>query len=794
MTKQQQLLHELHQCIQQYQQRPQDVSNLKKMGGLYFRLGKLQEARQAFEFALQFQPFDTDLHYKMGMSYLKTEDPQAIEHFSKVLQYHPKKDVQPRLIAKLKLAKAYKFDEQYDQARKFTEQVLKKEPENASALSLLGQLEQQAGKNERAHELFQKVVELKPDNPAAHLNLGSTALLLQRTSEAIQHYEQAIGMQPNWATPYRELSRCYQSEGDSDKALTLLKKAIQLAPQEVENYRYLDAFYRSQGNYKAAIQVAKKITKLKPDDAEAWFNIGSSMTQLGITKDCLPYFEKAFELLPTAQAAYAIGNVYKIDKKTDLANQWFAKTLELDDTYFGAQYQLIANRAAHCDWSQRAADEQLLLDTLQQHVESERHDIPVPTLYFNYFDIPMAWHKKFNQHYAKTSKQQGERLKKQRSFEHTPGPRKRLKIGYISPDFRNHPVGRLVAELFQQHDRSKVEVYGYSLSTAQQDDPIRSKIEAGFDVFRELCFHPTVGAAEQIYEDGIDILVDLGGHTAHTRPDILAMQPAPIQAHMIGYPNTMGASYMQYMLADPYLVPEQVFEFYTEKVVQLPSSFVGVRPKMPAVEVSRSEMGLPEEGFVFMAFNRPSKIEPELFRVWMNILRAVPASVLWLSDFEEQTRRNLRQFAQQAGITPDRLIFAQWQPYGKYLKSHELADLFLDTWHYSAGSTAIAALGAGLPVLTCMADNNAARMGASIVAASGLTDLICRTLAEYEEKAIALAKNDIYLQQLRQQLVPKQQELLLFDNKRFAKHLEQAFQELWHRYEAGESPDHIFIT
>jgi predicted O-linked N-acetylglucosamine transferase (SPINDLY family) len=493
----------------------------------------------------------------------------------------------------------------------------------------------------------------------------------------------------------------------------------------------------------------------------------------------LPYFEKAYSLNPTAQAAYAIGNIHQTNKALNQADEWFQKTLEQDEEYYTATYQLIANRAAHADWSQRTEDERLILETLKTHIDSGNINLPLPTLYFNYFNIPMEWHKAFNEHYAKAHEQRGEQLRKQFPIQHQIEPKKRLKIGYISPDFRNHPVGRLVADLFQHHDRTQFDIYAYSLSTAKANDPFYPRIKAGVDVYRELAFTPTVEAARQIVADGIDILIDLGGHTAHTRPDILAMQPAPIQAHMIGYPNTMGAKYMQYILADQYLVPEHVFEYYTEKVVHLPAAFVGALPQLPDMELTRKEVGLPEEGIVFVGFNRPSKIEPEIFSAWLQILKAVDGSVLWLSDLPKRTRNNLRQVAKRQQVNPSRLYFSEWQPYGKYLKSHQLCDLFLDTWHYSAGSTAVAALGAGLPVLTITDDGNASRMGACIVAAAGLKDIVCENVESYVRKAIQLAQQPELLQYYKDHLREHRAELLLFDNERFARGLEGAFWGMW---------------
>ena len=771
---------QLQVCLNQLKTNPQDLNLILQASDLFFQLNDLEQAIKGYEYVSQFQPFNTAIFYKLGLCHLKRQDfAAAIEALEKVLQLHDPNDQKARQMAKTKLAKAYKLDKQYDKSRKLLEQVLQKEPNNVSALSMLGELEQQAENTPEAHALFLKVIQLVPDNAAAFLNVGNTAFIQKDFEAAIGYYQKSIDLKPNWATPYREMARACESLGQVDKALVLLKTALQLAPNEGENYKYLVAFYRTQGKNKEALELSKRWTKVESNSAEAWFNVGSIMKQLGIIGDCMPYFEKSFELKPTASAAYELGSLHSIANELDLADHWFQQALTVESDYHSAIYELIINRTAKCDWSQRAADKALLLATLQQQLENKERDLPLPMLSFNSFDLPMELHRACNIHFAQLQEKKGAQLLKLFPIQHNVQPKSRLKIGYISPDFRDHAVGRIIAQLFKHHDRNKFSVYGYTLTTAPKEDIYRATIEAGFDVFRDFCFTPSLEAAQQIVADGIDILIDLGGHTAYTRPEIVAMQPAPIQAHFMGYPDTTGANYIQYMLADPYLVPETVFDFYTEKVVHLPHAFLGIPPTIPDITMTKAEMGLPEKGVVFAAFNRPTKIEPEIFEVWMNILKAVDDSVLWLSYLSEVTRENIVRSAQKAGVNPDRIIFAPWQPYNNYLKMHQLCDLFLDTWHYSAGATSVAAISMGLPILTVVADNYTSRMGASILAASGLEELICPDLATYQDKAIALAQHPTRLAALKQYLLDHLHELPLFDNQQFARNLETAYWQMW---------------
>ena len=352
-----------------------------------------------------------------------------------------------------------------------------------------------------------------------------------------------------------------------------------------------------------------------------------------------------------------------------------------------------------------------------------------------------------------------------------------MRIGYISPDFRNHPVGKLIFQMFAHHDHSRYEIYAYS--TVDIRDDITETIIDGCDFFTDISSLSTEAAAQRIYEDQIHILIDLAGYTNHNRVEVLALQPAPIQIQWLGYPNTMGAEFIQYILADRWLIPPEIATYYTEEVIYLPQAFIASPLPISDKPITRQDFGLSKNAFVFCCFNSHYKIDPQVFEVWMDILQEVPHSVLWL--WEGHGKDNLIQEANKRSIDSKRLVFATSLPHEEYLARYALADLYLDTFIYNAGSTACAALWGGVPLLTLAGNTNAARMGASIAAAAGLETTICHSIDEYKEKAIYFAKHPQELHKLSQQLKDRTT-LPLFQVENFVRQLESALEQIWSKW------------
>jgi protein O-GlcNAc transferase len=370
----------------------------------------------------------------------------------------------------------------------------------------------------------------------------------------------------------------------------------------------------------------------------------------------------------------------------------------------------------------------------------------------------------------------------------------KLTLGYLSADFQEHAVGRLIAELIEKHDRRRFAIFGYSYGR-DDSSPIRSRLVKGFDRFRDLKDASFAQAARHIQADEVDILVDLTGYTGQARTQIMAFRPAPIQVNFLGYPGTMGASFIDYILVDDFVVPPDQQPYFTEKLVHLPGCYQvnDSRRETAAHTPARAECGLPDAGFVFCCFNNTYKFTTEVFEVWMRLLKAVPGSVLWLLEANGFVPANLRREARARGTAPERLVFAPPVPMPRHLARHRLADLFLDTLPYNAHTTASDALWMGCPVLTVAGQTFASRVAGSLLRTIGLPELITTSLQEYEQMALRLAGEPDLLANLRARLQSNRATSGLFDGGQFARGLEQAYIAMWDIYTSGNQP-HAFAV
>jgi predicted O-linked N-acetylglucosamine transferase (SPINDLY family) len=373
---------------------------------------------------------------------------------------------------------------------------------------------------------------------------------------------------------------------------------------------------------------------------------------------------------------------------------------------------------------------------------------------------------------------------------------KRIRVGYFSPDFRNHPVSFLTAEIFELHNRDTFEIYGFSLKNAPEGDPMRMRLKASFDHFFNLEEMSDLDAVELIRELNIDIAVDMAGHTEFGPTEIFSYRPAPVQINYLGYPGTSGAEYMDYIVADKTLIPEESQKYYTEKIIYMPGSYlVDDSCRQPSsISFSRLELGLPNDKFVFCCFNNSYKFNKKMLQSWANILLAVSESVIWISENNTLFRENLlREFA-FLGIEQARIIFApKVDSMSDHLARIATADLFLDTLPFNAHTTAVDALKAGLPLLTCIGQSFAGRVAASLLNTIGIPELIASSMSEYELKAIDLARNPSMLIGLKQKLLQNRACSELFDSKAYTKNLELAYKEINERYLNGSNLDHLYV-
>ena len=354
---------------------------------------------------------------------------------------------------------------------------------------------------------------------------------------------------------------------------------------------------------------------------------------------------------------------------------------------------------------------------------------------------------------------------------------------------------RLIVKMLELHDRSAFEIHGFSFGP-DYDDGMRKRLVKTFDTFHDVRDVPDQGIAELARSQGIDIAIDLTGYTQNGRWTIFSYRTAPIQVSYLGYPGSMGADFIEYIIADHTLIPEQSQKFYAEKIVYMPHCYQVSDNSRPTSEanVSRGQLGLPEAGFVFCCFNTNLKITPREFDIWMRLLTAVEGSILWLQRSNEWAEVNLKKEAEARGVDPGRLIFTKKCDYSEYLMRMSTADLFLDTFTYNAGAIANDALWCGLPVLTLQGQSYVARMASSLLTAIGLPELITTSADEYEQLALDLATNPEKLSVIKDRLSTERDNSVLFDTGQFTKDIETAYRRMYDRYFNGETPAHLFVN
>jgi predicted O-linked N-acetylglucosamine transferase (SPINDLY family) len=566
--------------------------------------------------------------------------------------------------------------------------------------------------------------------------------------EAIEKYNQALKIKPNYFEAYNNLGITQMELGQLDIAVKSFEAVLFVNSNYEEAYNNLGIVLNMQGKVNAAIKCYKKAINIKPNYAEAYSNLGNLMIDLKQLENAADNYLHAYELKP--EIPYNLGNI--IHTKMHLSD-W--NVLEI----------FIEKLKDKIHKTHRVIDPFSLLaiiDNPQLHQKAA--EIYINDKYPKNHDLPLI--KKYPRH-------------------------KKIRIGYFSPDFRVHPVANLTAELYEIHDRSSFEVHAFSFGPDTNDE-MNLRIKAGVDFFHDVqsMSHKEVALLSRSLE--LDIAIDLGGFTQDTRTEIFAMQAAPIQVNYLGYSSTMGAEYIDYIIADKILIPEDKRQHYSEKVVYMPDSFM-VNDKSIRT-FTREEMGLPNNGFIFSCFNHHYKITPSVFTGWMRILSKVDGSVLWLASGNKTGISNLRKEAEKNNIDGSRLIFATRLDLREdHLSRIKLADLFLDTLPYNAHATTSDALQVGLPVLTCVGESFASRVAASLINSVNLPELITNNHEEYEKLAIELATKPEKLKNIKEKLDSNLTSSPLYDTPLYVKQLEMAFEEMYERYQKKLKVEHIDV-
>ena len=640
---------------------------------------------------------------------------------------------------------------QFPEARALCERLLEMNPKDEAALLKLANCQLRQGSAEAALLSYDRVLGIRPEYADALNNRGIALIKLNRPKEALASYDRALAATPDYPEALYNRGNALLDLRRPGEALASYDRALAIKPGDPELlYNRGIALFKLQRSQEALASYERALA-LRPGNIEALYNRGLALLELGRHEELIESFKMLLSIKPDCD--YAMG--YLLQARTQCC-EW-------------AEYDTSAARIAEDARAGKRAD---LPYNFLVVSESPADQLQCSRTYVA-DKYPAAARPVWR----------GER------YDHD-----RIRLAYLSADLRNHATAWLMAGLFEAHDRTRFEITALSLGPDANDE-MKARLTRAFDRLVEVSGKSDEEVALLLRELEIDIAVDLKGFTKHCRPGILAHRATPVQVSYLGYPGTLGADYIDYIIGDRTVIPPEHQAFYSEKVVYLPDCYQvnDSKRQIAAHAPTRAQAGLPERGFVFCCFNNNHKINPGVFDIWMRLLREVDGSVIWLLEDNPVAARNLRREAERRGVAPGRIVFAPRVKMEEHLARHRLADLFLDTLPYNAHTTASDALWAGLPVLTQLGPTFAGRVAASLLEAVGLPELITRSREDYEALALKLATDGDLLSGIKDKLAANRATCPLFDTDRFRRHIEAAYITMSERAQRGESPSSIIV-
>lgn len=691
-------------------------------------------------------------------------------------------------------------------------------PEDVDGLQTLGVIALRANKPEQAVAIFKRATELDPRIARLHLNLGTARQRLGRWEEALASYERAIALKPSLVDAHINRGAALAEAGRLEAAIAAYDQALAVQPGHAGAMLDRAIVLRRLGRVVEAIAGFDAVVALEPESVRALVARASALREMNRLNDALASFDRALalrpDLLPALRGTAAVlvaqrrfaealaaydrivarapedaeahasrGEALLHLGRLDEALASFDRALVLKPDFAFLAGLRLHVRMRMCDWRRFDDDLTVLCDAVRRGAK-----VSPPLLFLTLSDDPLLQRRCAEAWVA------GRDLAPASLPGLEPPTRGgRIRLGYFSTDLCNHPVGHLIGECLERHDRARFELTAFAFGPDTGDD-VQRRLRAAVDHWIDVRALGDSDVAQLARARGIDIAVDLNGFTLGARPRIFGYRPAPVQVAYLGYAGTSAMPGMDYLLADTTVIPDAERRHFSEKVVLLPHSYYvtpSARPEPAAV--TRDACGLPESGFVFCCFNNTHKITPDVFAAWMRILGRVDGGVLWLLEDNPFMAANLRAAAAQHGVAPERLVFAPRTSLETHAARHRLADLFLDTAPYNAHTTATDALWFGLPVVTCPGASFASRVAASLLHAIDMAELIAPTRAAYEALAVSLATEPARLAAVRERLRRNRATTPLFDCARFTRHLEAAYGAMMERARAGLPPDHIVV-
>lgn len=774
--------------------------------------GRLQQSEQAHRRILARSPRHAPSLHHLGLIAFKSNARnEAVDYIRQSLAIDPDDHQAWRNLA-LILGELRCMEDAIAACR----QSLALQPADAKSFLVLGNLLKAAQNTADAVAAYGESLKLKPDQPAVLARLGEVLLRSGKPADAMALCRQALALDPACADA-QGLERCIlASSGQLEDAAAMIDAQSHDPAERARRYDELGAFLRAQKRFAEAVPVQRRAIACLPGRAELHFNLAAALDGAGQKREALGAYQAGLAIEPERAEAYAkvgallrsmdmhagaitalehavklaplladahynLAIIYKLVGRLDDARGAFERAIACAPDSLIHRFELSTLRRMLCDWDGLAEDETRCLDLLRttNRVVAPFLLVPMPS---NRADQLEAG-RRFAQSIAVPDEL------KFRSYPAASEGDRRIRIGYLSADFFSHATAMLIAEVLEKSDRNRFELFGYCYSPDDGSD-LRRRVVATFDRFVDIGGMTDRDAARTIHGDGIDILVDLKGYTRNARTDILAYRPAPIQVNYLGYPATMGADFVDYILADAVVAPMEHQEHYTERIVHLPNCYQpnDRQRRIADAPLTRAQLGLPEDAFVFCSFNNIYKLDPALFDVWMRLLARVPDAVLWVLAGDGTCRANLKREAAARGVDPARIVFAERMANEQHLARHRLADLFLDTLPCNAHTTASDALWAGLPVLTCLGETFSGRVAASLLSAMNLDELITGSLDDYERTALALAQDRSRLVPIRRRIAAERDRSPLFDSDRYTRNLERAYETMVDIMRAGQAP------
>ncbi|XXG78697.1 hypothetical protein AAC387_Pa08g2590 [Persea americana] len=817
--------------------RPNFCDAWSNLASAYMRKGRLTEAAQCCRQALTLNPRLVDAHSNLG-NLMKAQGlvQEAYNCYVEALRIQP-----TFAIAWSNLAGLFMEAGDLNRALAYYKEAVKLKPTFADAYLNQGNVYKAMSMSQEAIMCYQRALQARPDYAMAYGNLASMYYEQGQLDLAIFHYKQAIACDSAFLEAYNNLGNALKDAGRVEEAISCYRSCLAFQPnhpQALTNLgniymewnmigtaasfykatlnvttglsaplNNLAIIYKQQGNYADAISCYNEVLRIDPLAADGLVNRGNTFKEIGRVSEAIQDYIRAVTIRPTMPEAHAnLASAYKDSGHVEAAIKSYKQALLLRPDFPEATCNLLHTLQCVCNWEDRENKFVEVEGIIRKQIKMSVLPSVQPFHAIAYPIDPMLAleiSKKYAAQCSLIASRYG-----LPAFSHPPplpikaeGGNGRLRVGYVSSDFGNHPLSHLMGSVFGMHSRENVEVFCYALS---QNDGTewRQRIQSEVEHFIDVSSMSSDMIARMINEDKIQILVNLNGYTKGARNEIFAMQPAPIQVSYMGFPGTTGASYIDYLVTDEFVSPMRFAHIYSEKLVHLPHCYFVNDYKQknrdvldPICQHRRADYGLPEDKFIFACFNQLYKMDPEIFNTWCNILKRVPNSALWLLRFPAAGEMRLRAYAAAQGVRPDQIIFTDVAMKNEHIRRSALADLFLDTPLCNAHTTGTDVLWAGLPMVTLPLEKMATRVAGSLCLATGVgEEMIVSSMKEYEEKAVDLAQNRHKLQALCIKLKAVRQTCPLFDTQRWVRNLERAYFKMWNLYCSGGHPQHFKVT